>query len=61
LISSNSQKLIGKNHKPIYSPERYQMEIENLKLRKEQAAQIKDIQDREREYHEMKEVYKYQD
>ena len=32
-----------------------------MKLKKEQAAQIKEIQDREKEFNEMKEVYRYQD
>lgn len=61
-ISDRSQRIVMKNmrmYKPIYSPERYNQEIENVKHRKEMAERRKAMEDREKEIAEMEEVSKY--
>ena len=47
-ISQNSKDILessGKARKPLYSPERYQQEIENYRLKKEAAVQRKRLED----------------
>jgi hypothetical protein len=42
--------------KPIYSPERYRRDMENLKVRREAALKRKEIEERERQQREEEEI-----
>ncbi len=62
VISEKSQKIIMNNmrmYKPIYSPERYSQEIENVRNRKEMNERRKQMEDREKELSEIEEMSKY--